>query len=160
MSVRVIGDAEVIRYMARIPGDARSEITDSVGRLALRLQRNIQQGKLTGQVLKVRTGRLRRSIAQAVIDQSGSITGVVSTNVEYARAHEYGFTGQVTVKAHLRTIREAFGKSLKAPKQITVRAHSASVRVPERSFMRTALTEMRPQIVAEMDAAVRRASAK
>jgi hypothetical protein len=43
---------------------------------------------------------------------------VVGTNVEYARPHEYGFNGTVTVKEHLRLVKKAFGKSLKTPKEV------------------------------------------
>ena len=63
--------------------------------------------KLSGQVLKNRTGTLRRSINQHVEETDTSITGILGADMDiarYARAHEYGFRGTVQVPAHTRTI--------------------------------------------------------
>jgi phage gpG-like protein len=97
-----------------------------------------KQDKLTGQVLNVRTGRLRRSITQRVEEEGGSVVGYVGTNVKYARAHEFGFTGNVTVREHLRRT--------KGGKEATVRAHSRNMHLPERSFLRSALKDLQPAI--------------
>ncbi len=47
--------------------------------------------------------------------------------------HEYGFNGDVTVKAHLRMIKMAFGKSI-SPKQVSIKTHTRKVDLPEKSF--------------------------
>ncbi len=150
----VRGDKEVVAYFARIPGDVRSQLRFAVGRLVLRLQRKIQQEKLTGQVLKVRTGTLRRSISHAVVEQGDAIVGTASTNVEYARVHEFGFKGPMPVKSHVRLVKQAFGRELKTPVWATVGAHTRNVDLPERSFMRSALAEMAPEIEEELRRAV------
>lgn len=151
----VIGDAEVARRLRAIPGNVRGKVRESIGRLVLRLQRKVMQEKLTGQVLKVRTGTLRRSIDQVVLDEGSAIAGIVSTNVKYGHMHEYGFTGQESVRAHMRTIKQAWGKPLKdGPKQVEVRAHARHVDYPERSFLRSALRGMRGTIRDEIDKAV------
>ena len=41
---------------------------------------------------------------------------------------------------------QAFGRQIKNPRKIMVRAHMAHMNLPERSFMRSALDEMRPEI--------------
>jgi len=63
-----------------------------LSRVAARMAANSQQHFLTGQALKVRTGRLRSSImARRVSDFEYGI----STNVVYARIHEFGATIQI-----------------------------------------------------------------
>jgi len=153
--IKIIGDAAVIAKFERIPGAAEREIAQSVGRLALGLQRRVMREKLSGQVLKVRTGTLRRSIDQAVLRSPASVRGVVSTNLEYARAHEYGFKGAETVKQHLRTITQAWGRQI-SPRQVMVRQHVRSANIPEKSFLRSALADMAPEILAELEAAAGR----
>jgi len=149
----------------------------SIGRLVLRLQRKVRQDKLTGQVLKVRTGTLRRSIDQVVFSEPGAVIGIVSTNVKYGKAHEYGFHGSVNVKAHLRHLRKKSKMSLTTVKghdmQVwtkrrggltggvaQVRAHTRNVDLPARSFLRSALRDMAPEIKADMTGAINGAISK
>ena len=150
----VTGDKEVSRRLRALPDGIRSRVVDSIGRLTLRLQRKVMQEKLTGQVLKVRTGTLRRSIDQRLVTDQSAVSGIVSTNVGYGKAHEYGFQGPVTVKEHLRLGKQAFGKDLKYPVWATVKAHTMNQNLPERSFLRSALADMRPEIMAELDRAI------
>lgn len=102
--------------------------------------------KLSDDVLHVRTGRLRRSITQEVTDDALSITGVVGTNVEYARFQELGFSGTQNVREHLRTIKRAFGKAVKGgPVTFTVAAHARKVDYPAHSFLASSLKELEPE---------------
>ena len=156
----ISGDAELVRKFESIPARLRDELTVGIGRAALKLQREVVQNKLSGQVLSVRTGTLRRSIDQVVTSEGNSVVGIVSTNVKYGRVHEYGFKGTVSVRESLRQIKEAFGKSI-TPKTVTVRAHSRKVNLPERSFLRSALRDLAGAGVlqGEINAAVARALA-
>lgn len=130
----------------------------AIGRSVLRLQSHIRRNKLSGQVLGVRTGTLRRSIDQAVVTASSNrVTGEVGTNLKYGIAHEYGFNGSVNVKAHLRQIKQAFGRPLKQPVFVPVRAYSRHVSLPERSFLRSALKDLQPAIEADLRGAIERA---
>ena len=115
------------------------------------------QNRLSGQVLNVRTGNLRRSIHQQVTSSGGLVVGEVNTNVRYGVAHEYGFTGTVNVKASMRQIRQAFGRPLKSPRYVQIRAHSRNVKLPERSFLRSALRDMKPGIEADLQKSIERA---
>lgn len=151
----VLGDKEIARRFRVIPDGVRSRVTDSIGRLTLRLQRAVMREKLTGQVLKVRSGTLRRSIDQRLLTDSKAVTGAVSTNVGYGRAHEYGSQEEITVKEHLRLVKQAFGRDLKHPVWATVKAHTAKQNLPESSFLRSALADMKPEIIATIDNAVR-----
>jgi phage gpG-like protein len=145
----IIGDKEVAARFQGMPERLRQELRRTVTRLTIELQGYIKSDKLSGQVLNVRTGNLRRNINQRVTETGDSITGVVGTNVEYARLHEYGGT----VKEHLRTITMAWGRPLKAPKTIKVPAYT----VPARSFLRSALRDRRSIIEGRIAAALHQA---
>lgn len=161
MSIRgeIKGDREVIADLRRFDAAARGEIQKGIGRIALKLMIRVKAQKLTGQVLNVRTGRLRRSITQRIEASASEISGIVGTNVDYAAIHEYGFKGAVSVKQHLRLVKQAFGRPLKSPVWATVGAHSKNVSMPERSFLRSALADLKGSgaIKAEIDAAITRA---
>lgn len=158
MNVRgeIKGDREVVADLRRFDAAARGEIQKGIGRIALKLLTRVKAQKLTGQALNVRTGRLRRSITQRIEASADEISGIVGTNVDYAPVHEYGFKGTVSVKQHLRLVKEAFGRPLKSPVWSTVRAHSANVNMPERSFLRSALADLKGSgaIEAEMNTAI------
>ncbi|MGB8422184.1 hypothetical protein [Paraburkholderia sp.] len=150
----VTGSSQVVERIRRITPNVRAALQERVQRLTIQLQIHVVRDKLQGQVLNVKTGRLQRSISQAVTSDATSVTGIVSTAVKYAAAHEYGFTGTVNVKEHLRTITQAFGKELKEPVTSTVRAHDMKMNLPERSFLRSALADQRADIVAGIQQAV------
>jgi phage gpG-like protein len=154
ISAEITGSSQVVERIKSITGNVRTALQQQVQRLTIQLQIHVVRDKLQGQVLNVRTGRLQRSISQAVTSTETSVTGVVSTAVKYAAAHEYGFSGTVTVKEHLRTITQAFGKELKSPVTSTVRAHDMKMNLPERSFLRSALADQRDQIIEGIQKAV------
>ncbi len=136
-------------------------VYETIVRLTIKLQGNVKENKLSGQVLKVRTGRLRRSINQRVeVEESRGPVGTVGTNVSYARPHELGFSGDVQIRQHLRTIKEAWGKPLGEPREITVRAHARRIDIPAKSFLGSALADIQPEVKPSIIAAVERANAK
>lgn len=150
--------SKAVAKLDSLPERVVTEVTSTIGSLCVKLTRKVQQEKLRGQVLKWKTGRLNNSINFDVSSSDTQIQGVVSTPVEYAPIHEYGFKGSVDVKAHLREIKKAFGRPI-PPKEIEVRAHARMMNLPERSFLRSALREFVDAGVPmeEIDAALRRA---
>jgi len=129
----------------------REAIRKSVGRLTLELLRKVKAEKLSGQVLNVRTGRLRRSITQRVTDDGRAVQGIVGTNVGYAKFHEFG----TSIKDDLKQRRRAFKASLVPAKPSLVPSVDG---LPPRSFLRSALKEMEPRIREEFAGAVRESS--
>jgi len=101
-------------------------------------------------VLKVQSGRLKRSINQRV-DGAGTdkVSGTVGTNLVYARPHEMGFSGIVNVKEHLQTRTQAFGRPI-SPIQVSIKAHKMKMNLPERSFLRSALADLEPKVDEEL----------
>lgn len=140
-----------------------SAVHETIQRLTIKMQGHVKDKKLSGQVLNVgkRGGRLRRSINQKfnATGPSGPV-GTVGTNVSYARVHELGFSGDVQVREHMRKIKEAWGKPLAEPIEIAVRAHTRAMNMPVRSFLRTALADIQPEVLPSITAAVERANAK
>jgi len=149
--VVVGGEAVAARFNA-MPDALQARLRVLVTKATIGVQRRAKE-KLNGEVLNVRTGRLRRSITQRVTESAGKVEGIVGTNVEYAHAHEFGFQGNVTVKEHLRRLK-ASGR------QAIVRAHSRNVNLPERSFLRSALRELEPEIIESLHDVVKELNRK
>lgn len=151
----VFGGTETVAKIDRLKGVARSKVKQTVVALVLLLMIKVKGEKLSGQVLKVRTGRLRRSINYRIDEKSTSIFGVVGTTVKYGKTHELGFHGTVTVKEHLRTIKQAWGKPLReGPRKVLVRQFTKRVDFPERSFLRSSLKELEPKAKKDLLAAL------
>lgn len=107
--------------------------------------------------LGVVTNRLRSSLTRSAARISGDqVASGIGTNVGYAGVHEFGFTGTVQVKSFTRRVRSRdvaaigqHGQPLKnkiiASGVTTVRAHAMRMNLPERSFIRSTLTERTPE---------------
>ncbi|WP_404711746.1 HK97 gp10 family phage protein [Sphingomonas sp. MMS24-J13] len=141
IDLQMIGADAIAAGLDSLAPRLTAELQTSVGDLALRLTRMIQQDKLSGAVLQTRSGRLQRSIRPVIESDGGRITATVTADAPYAAAHEFGFHGTVSVRQHLRRIRQAFGRPI-AEKSITVRAHAMRMNLPERSFLRSALADL------------------
>lgn len=154
----VIGASALIERIGDIGPRTRVEVRKAVDLVALKLLARTKL-KLSDDVLKVRTGRLRRSINQTVTDDGDSIIGTVGTNVSYAKFQELGFSGSMNVKEHLRTIKTAFGKSIKGGAvTFTVQAHSRHVDYPAHSFLASAMREIEPEFKQAVNDALKRAA--
>jgi hypothetical protein len=169
----VEGDTEVIRRFRAHGPLVRAELVKAVGRITLKLMRKVVQEKLTGQVLKRQTGTLARAVTQSprTYEAGNLVIGTVGVDditgkggrapVKYGRVHEYGFQGQITVKQHMRMVKEAFGRSI-TQRAVVVPSHTRHMNLPARSFLRTALRELKQQgvIDAELTAAIAEANRK
>lgn len=154
VKIEFIGGEEVVEKLRQIEPKIYTGLLNAITKLSIQLQSKVKEEKLSGQVLKTRTTNLRNSINYDVDNNPSRITGRVGTNLKYGLAHEFGFNGVVGVPAHLRKITKAWGKTI-APKSVAVKAHSRHMNLPERSFLRTALREMTPQIQSEIEKALR-----
>ena len=155
----LVGDQQVLERLRALPDAVHSSLLRALTRLGIELQRDVQQDKLSGQVLKSRSGSLRSSIDLTVDQSGGTITANVFSVSPYAAVHEYGFAGTVSVRASLRRITKAFGRPI-AEKTISVPAYDRRVDLPERSFLRSALEDMAPAIREEVQTALSEAVSK
>jgi hypothetical protein len=150
----LVGDAEALARLRAIPGAINAGVARAIAKLGIDLQRKVQEDELSGQTLNVRSGLLKSSIDVQIDQRADRTTATIFSDSGYARVHEFGFSGEVTVRASLRRIREAFGRPI-AEKTIAVGAHSRGISLPERSFLRSALEEMAPEIRDEVAATLR-----
>lgn len=132
----VVGSAEVAAKFEKDKEDIQKAMRAGVSRAALLVVKRSKE-KLSDDVLKVRTGRLRRSMTMRLTEQPGKVEGIVGTVVSYGRTHEFGFTGIVNIREHLRKAKQ---------EAVRVRAHTRNMKLPERSFLRSALRELTPEI--------------
>jgi phage gpG-like protein len=112
------------------------------------LPRDVNAPRNSGRALLVDSGKLRNSIR--VVEQ-GSNYVVIGSDMPYAQAHNEGFNGQVTIKAHRRKNKFADkfsatkGKEMKRTTKIAwkvnasgvsfVQSHARKMNVPKRQFM-------------------------
>lgn len=144
ITLEVVGLDKVVARVGGAGDRIAPAVRTAVNKLGVELLTKVKGEKLTGQVLGVRTGRLRRSIN---LEMSGDATyseASVGTNVAYGRFWELGFTGVEQVRAHTRRTRKGNAQ---------VRAHTRSVNQAARPFLAPALAEMRSRVAERLQAA-------
>jgi phage gpG-like protein len=151
ITIEIVGDREFAARLDAMPGRMREGLVRAVTRLGLELQRKVQAEKLTGQVLKVRTGSLRSSINTEISQSADQVAASVGTNIRYARVHEYGVDHPWVIAAKDRALRFELGG------RVIFRRSVRHPPLPERSFLRSALREMQPAIEAGLKNAVAQA---
>jgi hypothetical protein len=110
--------------------------------LTLMLQTKVI-GKLSGDVLKVRTGVLRGSVNANTTTDGGTITGTVASSggpAFYGRFHEMGVPHAWQIRA-TRSKALAFQLSVKESAQKVFARSVVHPPLPQRSFMRSTLEE-------------------
>lgn len=156
----VTGDRNVVADLGQVAPRVRGSVEDAMLRISVDLSNRVKRDKLTGQLLRVRTGTLRASIDYRVVKNSDSVTGVVGSRtnaaapLKYAPIHEDGFDGTVTVREHLRMMTTAFGRPVKNPRQIKVGAHEAQRHVKAKHYLKSTLTENRERYLDMISKAV------
>ena len=162
MSSEFIVEMKAEALLARLAGThdrLKESLRIAVQRLGIKAQGIVKQDKLTGQVLHVRTGTLRRSINLVLSETDTGVFAQVGTNVKYAAIHEYGFDGIEHVGAHVR--RSALQMSAKRTKRdrvrdgtIQVKAFDRHMHMPKRSFLVSTLEQMTGEIQTSLRAAI------
>lgn len=155
LNITITGDAKLISSLGRLPSAINEALYRKILTLALKMERNVKVGKLNGQVLNRITGALSRSIQHEVIRSQSSVLGKVfsSGDVKYAAIHEYGGTTAphiiVPKKASVLAFAGAGGGMV-----YTRKVNHPGSKMPERSFLRSTLTEMSTEISLGMKEAV------
>jgi len=154
----LVGDDRVIARLEQMRPNILARVETAMRRLLVSLQRHVMDDKLSGQVLgkylhSRPTGQLRRSIMVAGPFSDGkSFWGAVGTNVEYAAIHEYG--GRTPPHLIEPRTSKALAFEIGGETIIRRRVHHPGSVMPERSFLRSALRDMDPQIKTEIEAAL------
>lgn len=151
----VVGAERVTAGLALVPAKVKERVRQTIAGICLTILRKVKAEKLSGQVLRNQTGTLRRSINQRVVESLLGVEGSVGTNLRYGRRWEQGYTGPEKVKAHIRTIKQAWGRPLADPVRVQVGAFTRQLNIQARPFLSPVLEEMRSKIRARIEAAVR-----
>jgi phage gpG-like protein len=158
LSVTVRAD-KIIAQLDGMPSKVHDALLRKVTALDLMLEAKVRQ-KLSGQVLNVKTGALRRSIFGTVDDRGTAVYGHVASSgdVKYAAIHEFG--GTTPPHDIIATKAQALAFMVGAKLVFAKVVHHPGSKMPERSFMRSSLADMRAPIIAGLTEAVREGVAK
>jgi phage gpG-like protein len=155
ITANIVGVGDVVRRLERIPWNIAAKLETAVNAQAAELLRLVKE-KVSGDVLRNRTGTLRRKLNMEMEASATRIVGKVGIKLSYAAAHEFGSkaSGTTTVREHLRRLKIV--RAMKRGRLVvksydgvaTVHAHRRNWRtnLPERSYLRTALAERKQAI--------------
>lgn len=154
LNVTMVGDEALLVRIQRWPTAVHDMLLRKVTALSLRLQTHVKSDKLSGQVLNRKTGALSRSIVQQVIDQGLMIIGRVfsSGDVKYAAIHEFG--GKTRAHDILPKKADALSFMIGGQRIFARVVHHPGSVMPERSYMRSSLTDMAEEITVGLKQAV------
>ena len=147
--VTITGDKELIAKFGAMGAGIPARLVATIRRLGFELQAYVQSEKLSGQVLKVRTGTLRSSINTKIEETRTSATATVGTNVFYGAIQERGVPHSWLIEAkNAKALRFEIGG------QAVFRRSAVHPPLPPRSFLVSALKDKEPYIRAEIEHAV------
>lgn len=149
-SLTLVGDRALISRFNAVGPAVHQALVKKTTILAIMLQGYVVKNKLSGQVLNVRSGNLRRSIQQMVTDLGVGV-GVFgkvysSGDVKYAAIHEFGgiikHPGGTKFYIDKATGRAVFIKNLsEAGAWAYPETRPHDIPMPERSFLRSSLKD-------------------
>lgn len=147
----ILGEDRLTERLEAMAGGIEGGLARRLTKLSLELRSAIQ-AKLGGPVLNPRSGALRDSISATVSIDGSAIAAKAGSDLPYAAIHEFGgTTGAHDIRARKA---QALAFMLGGKQVFARQVHHPGSRIPERSFLRSALDEMKPQILAEMRQAV------
>lgn len=170
LNVTLTGIKEQVDVFSTMPASVVAILSTKVEAWTLKLQAYIQAGKLSGQVLNVRTGNLKASIHEGPSTSSGlkySRAVFSDGSVKYARIHEFGGvidhpggTPYLIMGGSFRSNKSTsfFGGSDTAVFISLANAEGLNlpvtkphkIPIPQRSFMRSALGDMQADITTSL----------
>ncbi len=142
-----------------MPAQVQAALSAKAAQLAQALAAHVTDDKLSGQLLKIRTGSLRASIGSEVALDGDQVAARVFSagDVKYAAIQEYG--GRTAPHDIVPQKAKALA-FLAGGKTVFARiVHHPGSAIPERSYLRSALADMAEEIIEELQAAVAAAMA-
>ena len=143
-SLKLIGATQVTGRMEQLRKRVPNASLVTMRRGCELLRGYIVKKKLSGQVLKVRTNRLRSSIQTEVTQQKDMTVGKVGTNVKYGRIHELGGT----IKAHtIFPVKASALHFYMGGHEIFCRsANIPDIVIPAKHYIGNSMSEIRPAL--------------
>ena len=143
ISLKVIGAKAVINRFRKAASDSKSEVQRLLLDAGALIERSAKK-KVSGPVLKVRTGQLRRSIHARAQGTGVDAVVTVGSTAKYAAIHEFGgkTAPRTILPRRAKVLRfEAGGRAIFAR-----RVNHSGSRIPARPYMRPSLEENREKI--------------
>ncbi len=159
LNVSLTGDRELIAKLDGLPQAVHDALLQKVTELSLMLEEKVK-GKLSDDVLHVRTGNLRRSIFSEVDDQGSAIFGKVASSgdVPYAAIHEFG--GKTPAHDILPSKAQALAFVMEGKTVLAKIVRHPGSNIPERSYLRSSLGDMQETIIEGLTQAVQEGLSK
>ena len=157
-----VDDTAVRTWLSNMPEKVHEKLRNAVDKIAILLQNKVRNDKLAGQVLKYHTHNLQQSIQRDIEDNASRVMGSVFSNeslAPYAAIHEFGgsinhpggtayFIGKDKMAVFVSNkIANAYGNWARTKAHI--------INMPERSFLRSSLDDMKETIVSDLKEAVK-----
>lgn len=142
----------IAALLSQMPSESAAAILRGVEKGSQELLGLILKERFTGsgpfpvsaRKLGVKSGRLRRDVrfTKPQIESDGKVSVRVGSTLPYWASHEYGFKGDVSVRAaKVKNINNAFGGGRFSILAHTRKAHKRRVNIPERSMTRAAIEQ-------------------
>lgn len=156
--MRVQGDVDLVQFLKTLPDRIHAALMKKMTDAARDLSETIKEQYLSGQVLGIKSGRLRSSIYARAYDSGDNVILSFGSrgDVPYAAIHEYGgFTKPHTILPKAARVLAFMGP---AGKTFAMSVNHPGSQMPERSYLRAALEAKIPDFEATVRSAVAEAS--
>jgi phage gpG-like protein len=150
LSATLIGEDALKMRLDSLPANVIAAIAAKSAALAEALADKVKNEKLSGAVLKPVTGALRDSIVAEVDVIDKSVFAAVSSagDIKYAAIHEFG--GKTPAHEIIPVKAKALAFMIGGTTVFAKRVMHPGSNIPERSYLRSSLAEMKDEIIAEI----------
>lgn len=140
----------LLRRLETFPGPAIAAAMDRENELSIGHIQSERMSRRGPETLGVVSNRLRSSLRRTVaVIETNSVASSIGSNVKYMGVHEFGYQGTVQVSPFLRrnprgnitTLTRRGATKLIASGVSHVRAHSRTMKMPERAPIRRGLAD-------------------
>src|SRR6202453_1004868 len=153
LTVSVDGVDALQARLDAYPAALASDLADKAHKLASALADKVKYEKLAGDVLFSRSGALAASIAAEISGDGEDVAATVGSfgDVKYAAIQEYG--GKTGAHEILPSKASVLAFVADGAMHFARRVEHPGSLIPERSYLRSSLDEMRAEIIAALAAA-------
>lgn len=152
----VTGVSDVVGWIQDLPDKIRTECLTSMENIVADVVGYVVSDKLSGQVLARRSGRLQASIYGSAAIQGDLVVGEIgSKGVPYAAIQEYG--GQTSPHEIFPTAARALSFIWGGDRVFFAHVNHPGSKMPENSYLRSAILDMHEVILEEFRDGVLRA---
>jgi phage gpG-like protein len=149
-ALEVDGLQDASARLEAYPAALTAALDDKAAELAAALVDLVQNDKLSGAVLSIRSGALRDSIVASVSADADGVAASVGSegDVKYAAIQEYG--GKTSAHEILPVKAQALAFVIDGVQHFARRVEHPGSLIPERSYLRSSLDDMQGEILAAL----------